>query len=130
MPPMKMLHTEDPADTIRKKIGDLSKFPLFGSQVLLGVYERPIKTQSGLYLSDQTRNEDRHQGKAGLVLAKGPAAFVSDKHYNFYDMDVEVGEWVAIFVSDGRPITLNGQLCRLVEDQHIRIKIPAPDAVF
>lgn len=130
MPAMKMEHLEDPADTIRNKIGSLDAFTIFGNFVLLGIYERPVKTQSGLYLSDQTRNEDKHQGKAGLVLKKGPTAFVSDANYDFKEQDVAIGDWVSIWVSDGRAILINGQLVRMVEDQHIRLKIPAPDIVF
>jgi hypothetical protein len=61
---------------------------------------------------------------------KGPSAFQSDENYDFKGQDVQVGDWVAIFVSDGRKIVVNGQLCRLVEDHHIRMKIPAPDSVF
>lgn len=130
MPAMQMVHDTDPADPIKKKIGDLAKFELFGNQVLIGIYERPEKTKSGIYLSDQTRHEDRHQGKAGLVLKKGPTAFVSDDNYDFKGQNVDIGDWVAIFVSDGRQIVINGQLCRLVEDQYIRIKVPAPDTIF
>lgn len=130
MPAMLMSHEEDPADTIRKKIGNLKDIIVHGNYILLGVYERPLKTKSGILLSDQTRNEDKHQGKAGLVLKKGPTAFVSDANYDFKGQDVQVGDWVAIWVSDGRAITVNGQLTRLVEDQHIRLKIPAPDMVF
>lgn len=130
MPPMLMSHSEDPAKIIKDKVGDLSKFELFGNQILLGVYMRPNKTKSGIHLSDQTIREDEHQGKAALVLAKGPAAFVSDANYDFKEQNVALGDWVAIFVSDGRKIMINGQLCRIVEDHHIRLKIPAPDAVF
>ena len=130
MPPMKMHHEEDPAVTIKNKIGSLDDFTIFGNFILLGVYERPVKTKSGLYLSDQTRNEDKHQGKAGLVLKKGPTAFVSDSNYDFKGQNVEIGDWVSIWVSDGRPLVINGQLVRLVEDQYIRLKIPAPDTVF
>lgn len=130
MPQMLMAHVDDPAATIKKQVGDLSKFTIYGNQILLGVYERPAKTKSGLYLSDQTRNEDKYQGKAALVLKKGPTAFVSDANYDFKDQDVKEGDWVAIFISDGRPLIVNGQLCRLVEDQWIRLRIPAPDVVF
>lgn len=127
---MVMEHLEDPAIVIKKKAGDLSKFTLFNNQILIGVYERPQQTKSGIFLSDQTRGEDKHQGKAGLVLKKGPTAFVSDANYDFGGQNVEVGDWVAIFVSDGRQIVINGQLARIVEDQYIRLKIPSPDAVF
>lgn len=130
MPAMAMQHDQDPAEKILKTIGNLDDIILFNNQVLLGVYERPQQTKSGIYLSDQTRGEDKFQGKAALVLKKGPTAFVSDDNYDFKGQDVDVGDWVAIFVSDGRPLVLNKQLCRLVEDQYIRLKIPAPDVVF
>lgn len=131
MPQMAMHHDEDPAKLIINKIGKvLDEVVLFGNQVLLGVYERPKMTKSGIHLSDQTRGEDKYQGKAALVLKKGPFAFVSDANYDFRGQDVKEGDWVAIFVSDGRPLILNGQLVRLVEDQWIRLKIPAPDVVF
>lgn len=130
MPHMPMDHQGDPAKEILKQVGDLKNFQIFGNHVLIGVYKRPEKTKSGIILSDTTRDEDKAQGKAGLVLKKGPSAFVNDVHYDFHGMDVAVGDWIAIFVSDGRPLVVNGQLCRLVEDQHIRLKIPAPDTVF
>lgn len=127
---MKMVHAEDPAKTIRDQVGDLRGFELFGNQVLLGVYKRPEKTKSGIILTETTRQEDEYQGKAAMVLALGPSAFVSDAHYDFRGQSVKVGDWVAIFVSDGRKIIVKDQLCRIVEDQHIRMRIPAPDAVF
>lgn len=130
MPPRLMVHDKDPADIIREKVGDLSKFRLFGNFVLLGVYERPEKTASGLYLADQTRQEDQYQGKSALVLMKGRSAFLSDANYDFGDDNVEVGDWVMVHVSDGRKLTINGQLSRIVEDHQIRLKIPAPDVVF
>lgn len=130
MPAMRMAHEIDPAQTIRDKIGKLDDIKIYGNYILLGVYERPSITKSGIHLSDQTRNEDKHQGKAGLVLKKGPTAFVSDANYDFKGQDVEEGDWVSIWVSDGRPITVNGQLCRLVEDQYIRLKVSAPDIIY
>lgn len=130
MPLRQMSHENDPAKEIWAKVGDLKGFELFSNQVLLGVYERPMKTKSGIYLSDQTRNEDAHQGKSSLVLALGPTAFQSDANYDFKDQKVEVGDWVAIFVSDGRKLVIRNGLCRIVSDQHIRLKIPAPDVVY
>lgn len=140
MPPMLMRHEEDPAKVILDKIG-MTKlgelrhangklFRIMANQLLIGVYERPSVTKSGIHLADQTRREDEHQGKAGCVLMKGSKAFVSDSNYDFGTDTVELGEWVAIFVSDGRKIVINGQLCRLCEDQFVRMVIPAPDVVF
>jgi co-chaperonin GroES (HSP10) len=131
MPAMLMEHSQDPAKEINKKIGKtLDQIVIYGNYILLGVYERPEKTKSGLFLADQTRGEDKHQGKAGLVLKKGPTAFVSDDNYDFKGQNVEIGDWVSIWISDGRQLYVNGTLCRLVEDQHIRLKIPAPDSVY
>lgn len=127
---LKMQHDMDPKQLIMDAVGDLSKFTLFGNQILVGIYKRPDKTKSGIILADQTRQEDEFQGKSALVLAKGPTAFVSDSNYDFAGQNVEIGDWVAIFVSDGRKIMINGQLCRIVEDQHIRLRIPAPDVVY
>ncbi len=139
MPQMLMQHDIDPALDIKKRIGNLKDFTLFGNQILVGVYLRPDKgkeikrndgTVTNLYIPDQTRTEDKHQGKAALVLLKGPSAFVSDEHYDFKGQNVKVGDWVSLFVSDGRSIVINGVLCRVLEDQHIRLKIPAPDVVY
>lgn len=128
---MKMVHDVDPAKLVMKDAGDLSGIELFANQVLLGVYKRPEKTQSGLYLSDTTRGEDEHQGKVGLVLKLGPQAYVDSDEYHFSDEEkVHVGDWVVMWVTDGRKIQLNGQLCRVVKDYEIRMRVPAPDVVF
>jgi len=136
MPFMLMEHENDPRQAIYKKIGmkklgELPGFKLLRNDVLLGVYERPEKTKSGIVLPDVTRKEDEHQGKAALVLALGPTAFVSDDHVIFHaEQHVEPGDWVSIWVSDGRKVTINGQLCRIIRDQDVVMKIPAPDVVF
>lgn len=130
MPPMKMVHSVDPADEIWKNVGDLSGFQIAGNQILVGIYLRPEKTQSGLYLAQTTRDEDIHQGKSGLCLLKGPSAFLSDDNYDFKSFDVAIGEWIASWVSDGRKIVINKQICRVLEDHHVRLKIPSPDCVF
>lgn len=136
MPFMLMEHENDPRQAIYKKIGmkklgELPGFKLLRNDVLLGVYERPEKTKSGIHLPDSTRKEDEHQGKAALVLALGPTAFVSDNHVTFHpEQKVEVGDWVSIWVSDGRRIVINGQLCRVIRDQDLVARIDAPDMVF
>jgi co-chaperonin GroES (HSP10) len=126
---------DDPANKIYDKIGmtDTGEIPgceLLGNRVLLGIYERPEKTKSGIYLSDATRKEDEYQGKAAIVLAKGPTAFQSDEYHDFKGQNLEIGDWVMLFVSHGLKCVVNGQLCRIIRDQDITMKIPAPDAVY
>lgn len=128
---MKMIHDVDPAVDIRQKVGDLSKIDIFANQVLLGVYQRPERTKSGLILADRTRAEDEHQGKVGLVLKVGPQAFVDSDDYHFTEAEkVKKGEWVVMWVTDGRKIGINDQLCRVVKDFEIRMRIASPDMVF
>ena len=135
MPPMRMAHTEDPRAAIYAKIGlkkdgTIPGFELFGNRVLLGLYERPEKTKTGIILTDKYRSEDEHQGKAAVCLMKGPSAFVDSDVFSFHGQDLEVGDWVMMFVSHGLKCVVNGQLCRIIRDQDITMKIPMPDQVF
>lgn len=128
--PMKMLHATDPAAELRAAVGDVSAHELFANQILVAVYKRPEKTATGIYLSDSTRKEDDYQGKVGLVLKMGPQAFVSDSRVDFGDQRVEVGQWIVARPSDGWKLEINGQLCRMIEDTHVKMRVPAPDAVY
>jgi co-chaperonin GroES (HSP10) len=134
MPARPMTNLEDPADVIYKNVGmkngKIPGFELMANRVLLGLYVRPEKTKGGLYLSDTTRAEEKYQGKAAVVLMIGPTAFVSDSHFNFLGQKVEVGDWVSIWTTDGKAISINNADCRVIRDQDIAMKIPAPDQVY
>ena len=113
------------------KLGELSGFDLLRNDVLLGIYIRPKKTATGIHLSDQYRDEDKNQGKSALVLALGPTAFASDAHATFDERQkVAPGDWVSIWVSDGRQININGHPCRIIRDQEIVARIRSPDMIF
>jgi hypothetical protein len=133
------VHDEDPKEKIyrqvgMKKLGEIPGFPkLHGNRVLIAVYERPEAIAMGekkFYLSDMTRKEDSFQGKAGLILMKGHSAFVSDEHFDFGPDHADLGDWVPIFVADGRSIIVNGCLCRVVRDQDIIGVIESPDVTY
>lgn len=130
MPYMRMEHSENPADTIRKEMGDISDIEIFHNQVLVAIYVRPEKTKSGLYLSSQTRDEDKYQGKVGLIIKKGADAFVDDSGKWFKGVNLDVGDWIYFRPSDGWQITVHGQLCRILDDTDVRGRIPQPDAVW
>ena len=121
---MVMQHNEDPKDEIWKAIGDLSDFQLFGNEVLVAIYIRPQKTSSGIFLTDNYRDEDKWQGKIGLVLKKGNTSLVDPT-----DM-VEVNDWVLFRPSDGWGLTVNGVMCRLLDDRVIRGRPLKPDTVY
>lgn len=134
----KALHKIDPREAIfaqvgMKKVGGkltIPGFKLHGNRVLVGVYERPDQLESGIFIGDGTRQEDEHQGKSAIVLMLGHSAFRSDDRFDFGPDTVEVGDWISLWVSDGRKIVINGQLCRVLRDQDINLRIPAPDSVY
>lgn len=126
------------ANTEKKKIldrvGDLSKIRLFGNRVLIAKYIR--QKIGSIAVSDQTKTEDRWQGKIGLVLAKGHLAFKSDANNDFGPDDVKPGDWVLFNYSDGTDFDLltNGHMdkvnCRVLKDVEIQGIVPSPDTVW
>lgn len=129
MPAMLMAHVDDPREALLKELGDLSKVEVFNNQVLCAVYIRPEKTKSGLYIADSTRDEDKFQGKVGLIVKMGPQAFESDGNW-FSDVKFQLHDWVVTRPSDGWNITVNGILCRLIDDIHVRARVDRPDCVW
>lgn len=125
-----MAHDKDPRETLRSEVGDVSNIEIFNMQVLVAVYIRPEKTKSGIILSDKTRDEDKYQSKVGLILKKGPSAFVDDDGKWFSGLDIKEGDWIVFRPSDGWNVTINGTLCRMLDDMSIRARISHPDQVW
>lgn len=125
-----MVHAVDPRQQLIENIGNLDGVNIFNNWILIAIYKRPEKTSGGIFLTDNTRKEDEYQGKVGLVVKKGPLAFVDDDKTSFNGQNVEVGDWVAFRVSDGWSLDVNGTMCRMLQDTQIRMTIPSPDVVF
>lgn len=125
-----MMHAKDPKTELLDKIGDLSSVDLFNNQVLVAVYIRPEKTKGGILLPGQTRDEDKYQGKVGLVVKMGPQAFVDDDNKWFSGVNIQEDDWVFFRPSDGWSITVNDTLCRILDDTNVRGKITHPDQVW
>lgn len=130
MPFAPMVHENDPKSSILKQIGDTSKLELFGNNLLLAVYIRPQKTKSGIFLPDQTTDEDRFQSKVGLIVGKGPFACKSEDEEWFGKEPFKLHDWVVYRPSDGWSITINGVLCRMLLDSQVRMRVPHPDAAY
>jgi hypothetical protein len=127
---MLMDHEVDPAKKIIEEIGDLSKIELFNNQILVGVYIRPQKTKSGLYLSEKTTEEDRFQSKVGLLLKSGPRAFEPNDEGWFDGETFNLHDWLVFRPSDGWSITVHGVLCRILTDTQVKVRVPNPDEVW
>lgn len=130
MPYMVMEHEDDPAKPLLEQAGDLSSVEVFNNQLLVAVYVRPQKTKSGIILTDKTTDEDRYQSKVGLVLKKGPSAFNDNTGEWFNGVEINEGDWIVFRPSDGWSVTVNGQLCRMIDDVNVRGRIDQPDRVW
>lgn len=126
-----MLHEKDPKLVLLDQLGKcVENIKILNTQVLVAVYIRPEKTKAGLFLADQYRDEDRHQSKVGLILKKGPIAFVEDdKKKWFGDIEFKEHDWILFRPSDGWPVTINGVLCRMLEDASVKGHLEHPDDV-
>lgn len=127
-----MRHDKDPAAEIKKTIGDISELVLTGVQVLVGTYVRPKSTKGGILLTDKFREEDLYQGKVGLVLKVAPGAFIDGElaDTKFNGFKASAGDWVFYRGADGFSLSIAGQHCRILEDVHIRGRLPHPDMVM
>jgi co-chaperonin GroES (HSP10) len=130
MPPMKMKHTIDPKKEILDAVGDIKEVEIFNNQILVGIYIRPQMTASGILLTDKTVDEDKYQGKVGLVLKMGPEAFVDESGKWFKNMKIKVGDWVVFRPSDGWSVSINGKSCRILDDVAVRGRVQSPDIVW
>ena len=135
MPPMLMQHDQDPAEVIfkaigMKKPGVLPGFEIFANRVLVGVYKRPEKTKSQILLPDQTRDEDKYQGKVGLIVKLGPTAFKDASGGWQWPDDIGLGDWVYYRASDGWALAVNQVECRQLDDMDIRGRVDEPDKIW
>jgi len=126
------VHDIDPKITLKESVGDISNVEIFNNQVLVAVYIRPNKTKLGgkdFYLTDNVVDEDRFQGKVGLLLKKGSTAFVESDGW-FVNTTFELDDWLVFKPSDGWSLTVNGVLCRIIEDINVRGRVDTPDRVW
>lgn len=110
---------------LNKALGAVSE-EIFHNQVLVATYIRPAQTKGGIFLADQTLQEDVYQGTVFMVVAKGPSAFKDDNIAQFHGMDVKVGDWVLARPSDGLALEINQVPCRLFEDTRILMRVKDP----
>jgi co-chaperonin GroES (HSP10) len=131
MPAMVMLHERDPREVHFEKAGDLTDVEVFNNQVLVIVYERPEQTASRIIITETVREEDKTQGKVGLIAKLGPNAFKDPSgQWGFDGLDMQVGDWIYFRASDGWAITFNKKLCRILDDTNVRGRIQHPDQAW
>jgi hypothetical protein len=126
-----------PKAALMNKLGDLSGLDLFHNEVMVATYSPPNKVFKGpngedieFHQTDKSRDEDRFQGKVGLVVKLGPLAFKDDGPYKFGGVNVAVGDWVFYRASDGweyfKTDKTGGVPCRVFEDTQIKGRVSDP----
>lgn len=114
--------SDDPKGAILNAVGDISEIEICADWVLLGTYIQSNKIGK-IHLPDRVVGEDEFQGKIGLVLKLGPLAF---KYEDYVGPNVQRHDWVVFWVGDAKAITINGTACRMVRDDHVRMRIADP----
>lgn len=121
----------DPKAEILKLLGSaVDAFSVLGDRVLVATYIRAEKTKGGILLPGTQRDEDRYQGKVGLILKKGPTAFKYDGSFPYEGDIPNDGQWVVYRTSDTWEFFLNGVSCRLIPSDLIRAVVENPASVF
>lgn len=89
------------------------------NRVLVGSYVATLMTAGGIILPDKTIDEDRFQGKCGLVLAMGPQAFRYEDDPERKDAP-KIGTWVLYRAADSWEVGIGeGAPCRFLYDDSI-----------
>jgi co-chaperonin GroES (HSP10) len=127
---IKMQHDVDPKVDILKRLGDLSDIEIFNNQILVAVYIRPEKTKGGIIMTDRARDEDKYQGKIGLIVKMGSDAFVDAEGKWFKNLEVNEGDWIIYRPAESWPMEVHGVTCRVLDDTAVRGRVKNPDNVW
>lgn len=82
--------------------------------------------------TDTSHDEAMWQGKVGLVIGKGPMAFVDEPENRvyFHGQNINIGDWVQWDIHDARQATINRVHCRYLKDVQIIAKVDDPRLIY
>ena len=126
---------QDAAQVVMDQVGaQLDRIPaIFGPRVLVAKPPSMDRTAGGIFRTDKGMDEDRWQGKVGLVIKLGHDAFKYHPRYPQYDWEgpkADVGQWVHFFSSDAREIGFAGMVCAYIWDSDILGIASDPESVW
>lgn len=114
-------------DTVGKALENVH---VFGNRVLVATAPSCERSKGGIILTDKSVDENRYQGKVGLVLKMGEGAFKYDGSYEWEGKKPVVGSWVFYRTPDSWECGLGGVSCRFIRDEHIIGEVNSPDAIW
>jgi co-chaperonin GroES (HSP10) len=120
----------DPKAALFEAVGDLDGYDIFHNQILIAIFVRPEKTVGGIIRPGNNVVEDEYQGKVGLVVKKGPSAFVDSDDEDFQGQNVAVGDWVVFRTGDGWQLNIRDTACRILTDRTVRMRVKNPGDIF
>lgn len=101
-------------------------------EVMVALWEGDERSKGGVIIPDQTKDENIYQGKTGLIISLGAAAFEDDDEHR-WPVKPQEGDWVMFRGADGFPFVLGGregQHCRLLHESKVRMVVNSPDEVW
>lgn len=142
-----MTDPEDQKAKIFEDVGpmDDGEYDILDDHVLVATYVTPdtmqMKGPDGRLVdfkfTDRKASESQFQGKAALVLKKGPTAWRYLNNGQPYEGIVpDVGDWVVINPSDGREVAIKSTegrehvMCRCVPALAIRQRVKDPRRIW
>lgn len=138
---LRVIHETDPREEIHTALGDLpSKVRVGGEDVLICRYVRTGRVATreglaGLWIPDQTKDNDRWLQNTGLIIKMGPLAYKTEKTKRWFVDDKDdahppvVGDWVMFNPNTAMPFFLGERICFLVPAQHIFLVVEEPDII-
>ena len=130
---MRMVHDEPPAEVIWREVGPLDRIEVVGQYLLVCLYVRPAtRTIGGIEIPETATEDDRYQGRVGMVLKLGAQAFIDSAvpPVTFGGFKCAPGDWVVYRPSDGMRFQVGKRDCRLIADVHVKMRLGTPDEIY
>ena len=127
------------ADEIWAKIRPyLEQHEILGNRLVVAIFKtskiKEIQTASGdivkFELPDEFIQEDVWQGVTGMVVQKGPGAFVDSDKWKFHGQSADIGDWVtfqpANTILQKFGTVYDGIEVRVIQDCYLIAKVAGP----
>jgi co-chaperonin GroES (HSP10) len=99
-----------------------------GFKLLIALPELEEKTDGGVYLPEQVRNNETLATVVGFVLKAGPMAYGDEKKFPTGPW-CKVGDWVVFRAYSGTRVKIHGREFRLINDDTVEAVVDDPRGV-
>jgi co-chaperonin GroES (HSP10) len=131
--PLKVLEYrdgDDPKQIVFDALGEsMEGLELLQNDVLVVTAPTLTMSRGGIIMTHKSKNEQRFQGKTGLVVKLGEIAFKDESRWPNEESRPKVGDWVFFRNSDSSECGINGISCRFIDDTFVKGRVSTPDAI-